>query len=214
GSFQSFTSSKDGKSASLQTLTHWSLKNKDEERTVLTDIQVINPESIVEWAVDNLEPLCRKVCRSIKKIDNYLQSCNPPNEEDLYMSLIMGIKTLQEKLCTESDFIKRYCIYYPCLHELRNDFETCNGPADWNEDPDKNEMCKAYKEIVDCYYIKAAKVCGYDAAAAVKELMKDVINSVIRIKCSGINRNPYVEDPMPETYIKRSQSLRNFFQLS
>ncbi|KAJ8977537.1 hypothetical protein NQ317_010057, partial [Molorchus minor] len=173
----------------------------------LADLQVISPESIVEWTVLCEEP-CRKLSIIVKKIDKYLQTCKPRKEDNLYMSLIEGTRILRQKLCINDAFMKKFSMYHKCLHELHNDFEGCSGPADWNEDPDKNEMCKDYKGIVDCYYIKAAKVCGYKAAATIKELLKDVVNGVIKIKCSGINQNPSVQDPMPESYIRKNKGYK------
>lgn len=32
--------------------------------------------------------------------------------------------------------------YYPCLHELKTEYEGCSGPADWTEESDTNKICK------------------------------------------------------------------------
>lgn len=63
---------------------------------------------------------------------------------------------------------------------------------------------RTYKSIADCYYIKTAKVCGAEAASIMKELVIDVIDSVLCTKCKGIKSNPYVKDAMPAQYLKRS----------
>ncbi|KAJ8933931.1 hypothetical protein NQ314_013687 [Rhamnusium bicolor] len=81
----------------------------DEDQLVafLADIQIINPESIVELAVDSLEPMCRKLCVNLDKLDEYLKTCKLQSQVDLYMSLIAGVKVLRDKLCTDSDFYRR-----------------------------------------------------------------------------------------------------------
>lgn len=59
---------------------------------------------------------------------------------------------------------------------------------------------RTYKNILDCYYIKTAKVCGLKAASTLKELMVEVIDCTIKEKCS-ISKNPSIHSPMPEKYI-------------
>lgn len=59
---------------------------------------------------------------------------------------------------------------------------------------------------MDCYYIKSAKVCGMEAAETIKELVVDIIDSIICRTCKGIRSNPYVKDAMPPQYLKRSGS--------
>lgn len=63
---------------------------------------------------------------------------------------------------------------------------------------------RTYKNIADCYYIKSAKVCGVEAATTMKELVTDIINSVLCVTCKGIGANPLVKDAMPEQYIKKN----------
>ncbi|KAJ3643338.1 hypothetical protein Zmor_026056 [Zophobas morio] len=170
----------------------------------LAEIQVINPESIVKLAtLNDLTPSCNRVAANLDKIQNYVKTCTPPNQPDLYFQLIKGVESLHDKICTESPFRKRFEEIHKCLHELRNDLEDCGGPADWNENSDNNAVCKAYKDIADCYYIKTAKVCGNSAAAIIKELLESIIDSILTINCDNVKQDPSVKDPMPEEYIKK-----------
>ncbi|XP_074028476.1 uncharacterized protein isoform X1 [Leptinotarsa decemlineata] len=180
----------------------------DEDKLVsyLANLEVLSPESIFSLSIDDIDLLCKKLEENLKPMDQYLKSCRNPDEKDLYISLIRGVKVLNDKLCcTDTDFYKRFSIFHPCLAELKNDFESCNGPADWNEEQDER-VCRTYKSIVDCYYIKAAKVCGKEAAKAITELIEDVINSIINAKCTGIKSLPVVRDAMPEKYIRRNSA--------
>lgn len=63
---------------------------------------------------------------------------------------------------------------------------------------------RTYKVIADCYYIKTAKVCGTEAADIMKELVTDIIDSVLCTSCKGIRSNPYVKDAMPEQYLRKN----------
>lgn len=64
------------------------------------------------------------------------------------------------------------------------------------------KIFSAYREIVDCYYIKTAKICGLNAAKIIKDLMKHVIDVIITTTCD-ISANPYVADPMPESAVQQ-----------
>ncbi|CAH1375241.1 unnamed protein product [Tenebrio molitor] len=181
--------------------------NEDNLMNFLAEIQVINPESIVKLAtLSDIGPSCHRVAENLDKIKNYLKTCTPPNQPDLYYQLIKGVEALHDKLCTESSFKKEFVVIHKCLHELRNDLEDCGGPADWNENSDNNAICKAYKNIADCYYIKTAKVCGKHAAATTKELLQAIIDSILTINCDNVKSSPEVKDPMPEEYIKKDNS--------
>ncbi|XP_018573333.1 uncharacterized protein LOC108912554 isoform X2 [Anoplophora glabripennis] len=108
---------------------------------------------------------------------------------------------LHTKLCNSPEFSRRFGLYYPCIQELRKDLDGCDGSADWYQDKDETEVCKNYKHIIDCYYIKIAKVCGIDAAKTLKELAVDVMDSIVDVKCSNVCEDPDVKDPMPAKYI-------------
>ncbi|RZC37641.1 uncharacterized protein BDFB_011356, partial [Asbolus verrucosus] len=182
---------------------------------------VINPESIIKLAtLDDIAPSCSQVAKNLDKIKNYLKTCSPPSQPDLYFQLIKGVESLHSKLCTESSFKKRklnislqklysmpqsleFQEIHQCLHELTNDLEDCAGPADWNENSENSAVCKAYKNIGDCYYIKTAKVCGKRAAGIIKELLQAVIDSILTINCDNVKETPYVKDAMPDDYIKK-----------
>ncbi|XP_044271602.1 uncharacterized protein LOC123015751 [Tribolium madens] len=178
--------------------------NEDDLMNFLAEIQVINPESVVKLAtLSDIKPSCNRVAENLEKIKAYLKTCTPPNQPDLYLQLIKGVEALHEKICTESPFKTQFEKIHKCLHELRNDLEDCGGPADWNENSDNAAVCKAYKAIADCYYIKTAKVCGNSAASTTRELLQAIIDSILTIKCDNVKETPKVKDPMPEEYIKK-----------
>ncbi|KAJ8917781.1 hypothetical protein NQ315_010687 [Exocentrus adspersus] len=167
----------------------------------LAELEIINPESIVLMAVVNYENLCRNVFQHLDKIHKYLGTCKVTIEHDFYLSLLAGEKTLHKKLCNTPEFTRRFDLYYPCLHELRNDLENCIGPVDWYEDTDEEKVCKSFKYVTDCQYVKAAKVCGIDAAKTIKELTVAIVDSITTVKCSNVAVDPVVNDPMPDSYI-------------
>nr|CAI5850084.1 unnamed protein product [Callosobruchus analis] len=173
----------------------------------LAKIQVLNPEDIVQLPMNDIDVLCRDLDDVLRNSGKYLKNCTAANT-DLYSNLLKGIRVLNsECCCAESTFYAKLSKYYPCLHDLRHDFEACDGPPDWNEEPDNTKVCKDFKNIVDCYYFKSAKVCGLIAAKTVKELAIKVIASTLcNTKCHGLSSNPYVSDPMPEKYVVKGKA--------
>nr|CAH7763657.1 unnamed protein product [Callosobruchus chinensis] len=173
----------------------------------LAKIQVLNPEDIVQLPMNDIDVLCRDLDDVIKNSGKYLKNCTV-SDTNLYSNLLEGIRVLNsECCCAESKFYAKLSKYYPCLHDLRHDFEACDGPPDWNEEPDNTKVCKDFKNIVDCYYFKSAKVCGLIAAKTVKELAIKVIASTLcNTKCHGLSSNPYVSDPMPEKYAVKGKA--------
>ncbi|KAF2905086.1 hypothetical protein ILUMI_01070 [Ignelater luminosus] len=139
-------------------------------------------------------------------MDGYLKTCEPPQQKDLYIQLIKGVNSLYQKLCSDGLFKSKFQRFYDCFHDLHNDFEDCFGPADWTEDESDSKVCKAYRDITDCYYTKTAKLCGKEAADVMKELMLTVINSILVTKCEDVKINPRVEEPMPEKQMVKSLS--------
>lgn len=59
---------------------------------------------------------------------------------------------------------------------------------------------RAYKDIADCYYIKAAKVCGKEAAKVMKRVVRTVVDSIITVQCNFI-MDPIVEDAFSSTTV-------------
>jgi hypothetical protein len=39
-------------------------------------------------------------------MDDYIKTCKPTRQEDCYMSLIKGVRTVHDKLCKDGDFRK------------------------------------------------------------------------------------------------------------
>ncbi|ENN78884.1 hypothetical protein YQE_04673, partial [Dendroctonus ponderosae] len=175
----------------------------DENKLVefLAERQITNPESIVGIAIADFEGTCSATTTTVRRIEEYLKNCTAT--EGLYLNLINGLRTFDSKLCKNNDFYKKYDKFDKCYTDLNKDYEVCNGMPDWNESsPEK--ACKSYKKIVDCFYIRTAKVCGLRAASTLKELMVEVIDCTLPIKCA-VGSNPKVKDAIilqdiPNTY--------------
>lgn len=54
-----------------------------------------------------------------------------------------------------------------------------------SDNSDSEMVCKAYREIADCYYIKTSVLCGNKAADVFKQLVLAVVDSVLTVDCSG-----------------------------
>ncbi|KAF7270225.1 hypothetical protein GWI33_016775 [Rhynchophorus ferrugineus] len=164
---------------------------------ILVTCQVTSPESIVGLAISDFDSACKMVPMQTRRMEKLFKNCSATG---LYLNLMNGLKSFDEKLCKNNDFYFRYDLYDKCITDLDNDFDACDGVADWNEDTDPENVCKTYKKILDCYYIKTAKVCGLKAASTLKELMVEVIDCTIKEKCP-VSMNPSIHNPMPEKYI-------------
>lgn len=78
----------------------------------LAEIQVINPESIVKLAtLKEIAPSCTRVMQNLEKIKDYLGTCKPTYQPNLYLQLIKGVDSLYDKICTDSPF-KKSIFYY------------------------------------------------------------------------------------------------------
>ncbi|XP_056641510.1 uncharacterized protein LOC130448249 [Diorhabda sublineata] len=186
----------------------------DEEKLIsfLANVQVSSPESILTLSIEELETdICSKLEKDMKTVGKNYEECQTANPQSLYVELITGLQALNDKLCCfETGFYRQYQVYHPCLYELKRDFDSCNGPADWVEEADAAQLCKISKTIVDCYYIKTAKVCGEPAALAIGDLATHLIQSTIGHSCKDIDKFPVVKDAMPASYIeRRNYSLIN-----
>lgn len=164
---------------------------------LLAERQITSPESIVGIAIADFEGTCSATTSTLRKVDELSKNCTLV--ESLYTNLLSGLKTFDSQLCKNNDFYKKYDRYDKCYTDLNKDYEMCQGIPDWNE-ANPERVCKTYKKIVDCFYIKTAKVCGIKAALTLKELMVDVIDCALTVKCS-VSSNPKIKDAMPEKYI-------------
>ncbi|XP_066255880.1 uncharacterized protein [Euwallacea similis] len=176
----------------------------DENKFVdfLAEHQIANPENIIDLAVDDLESTCPSILATIRKVNDYLKNCT--TNEGLYPNLFSGLRTLNMKLCRNNDFYKKFSKYNKCYMDLNKDYETCHGVADWSESS-RDRVCKIYNKIIDCIYIKTAKVCGIKAALILKELTLEVIDASLTVKCPPFSE-PKISNAMPEKYINTLNS--------
>ncbi|KAG5880533.1 hypothetical protein JTB14_026766 [Gonioctena quinquepunctata] len=191
----------------------------------LANLEVLNPENIFMLSVTDIDFLCKQIklgpnSFQILHIPVYLRDFDLMGASSVWRDVVFFLfKGRFSFVLGQSLFLSHYrsfvsqgySDYQPCLSEMKSEFETCNGPADWIEETDGEIICRTYKSIVDCYYIKAAKVCGIEAAKAITELIESVIGAVMIKKCKGMNSMPYVKDTMPENYIKRSSSKETLY---
>ncbi|GJQ84071.1 hypothetical protein Trydic_g10529 [Trypoxylus dichotomus] len=182
--------------------------NEDDLMVYLAEMQAVNPESIVNLCTqDDFTTMCTQISADLDKVDQFLQTCEIVNEKDLYVQLIKGVDKFYDYLCNTSSHREAFQKYFYCFRSLREEYESCAGPADWTEYKDRTLVCKTYQEVADCYYIKTAKICGLNAAKIIKDLLKNVISVIITTSCD-ISANPYVEDPMPESEVVDSRARR------
>lgn len=159
--------------------------NDDLIATYLADLQAINPESILySTAGETPDTLCEIQSVHLVDLKTYLSTCRRPSDSDLYAQLLKGELALYRKLCLDEDFKKQFQQSWPCLHEMREDFQDCNGPEDWTENSDSKQVCVTYTEIMDCFYIKTAKMCGTVTAKMMDTLTEVVISNVITVSCT------------------------------
>lgn len=149
-----------------------------------------------------------KVSDSLDSIDEFLKTCEPVDQKDLYMQLIKGVDSLYQKICNDGNFRTNFEKHFKCIQGLHTEFEDCNGPADWNEDMEKEKVCKAYADIVHCYSYKTENVCGDEAAHLMRDLSKAVVGSVLTHDCPNTDMEPNIkpveniEEPEPNSVPK------------
>ncbi|XP_022911036.2 uncharacterized protein [Onthophagus taurus] len=176
----------------------------------LADLKAINPESIVLFATESDVPgTCKVLTDKLDELDDFLGTCKVATR-NLYIQLIRGVDALYDFLCNSTDG-NVYKNFFPCYNALHNDYSSCVGPGDWMEYSDRNQLCNAYQDITDCYYVKTAKVCGLRAARAMKKLNLYVINKTLCKQCMNTYPDPLVPDAntkeffvQPSVYSRKS----------
>ncbi|XP_049824091.1 uncharacterized protein LOC109604328 isoform X2 [Aethina tumida] len=176
----------------------------DEDKIIeqLVNVRVTTPESIITLSLLEGQALCSKLLQTVGILNDYLKTCviSPKN---LYMKLISGLRRLDEMLCYDAAYFQKFEVYYYCIHEIENEFDVCAGPLDWNEEHNHKKVCKIYRKMVDCYYIKVAQVCSLEGAKVFKQMITTVIDEVINCPCD-VKSDPEVKDAMPDQYIQKS----------
>ncbi|KAK4875589.1 hypothetical protein RN001_012011 [Aquatica leii] len=127
----------------IQTVTT-TLAPCDEDKllTYLAQIQVLNPESIINLStIDELPVLCNQVEDQLTDLYYYLQTCKP-SQNDLYIKLMQGVDSLYNSICTKNSFAEEFQKHYICYHKISQRLSKCGGPDDWNEDNDDKAICE------------------------------------------------------------------------
>uniref|UniRef100_A0A1B6CQG6 Protein TsetseEP domain-containing protein n=2 Tax=Clastoptera arizonana TaxID=38151 RepID=A0A1B6CQG6_9HEMI len=157
--------------------------NNDNLTSFLTTVQIINPENVIELATTNknLNNFCKNVSTNLEKFQTYLKSCTLTPEQENFNHILQSTTKLYKKLCKDPKYHDSFKEHLSCYSKLKNDFDSCTGPADWSENSDKNKLCKAYRDVVDCYYLKTSVLCGSKAADTFKELVFAIVDSIITV---------------------------------
>ncbi|XP_030768203.1 uncharacterized protein LOC115891783 [Sitophilus oryzae] len=75
---------------------------------ILADCQVISPESIVDIAITDFDSACKIVSTQTRKVEKLYKNCTASG---LYMYLINGLLSFDEKLCKSNEFYNEYDRY-------------------------------------------------------------------------------------------------------
>ncbi|CAH1396317.1 unnamed protein product [Nezara viridula] len=161
-------------------------RNCDDEELmhILASLQIIEPENIVRLANKrNLTKFCKDVGRRLKAAYGHMKDCSLSSSQKMYANLIDGVESLYETICLNEPYKRKFEAHSSCFKKLYNELDNCDGPKDWVEDSNKTRLCKAYENIVDCYMIKTAMICGPEAADIFKKLLINVLRATVVTDC-------------------------------
>ncbi|XP_014271633.1 uncharacterized protein [Halyomorpha halys] len=156
----------------------------DKLMDILMSLQIIDPENIIKLANKrNLSKFCKDVGRRLKTAYEQMRDCSLSSSQRMYANLIDGVESLYETICLNEPYKHKFEAHSSCFKKLYNELDNCDGPKDWVEDFNKTRLCKAYENIVDCYMIKAALICGPEAADVFKKLLINVLRATVVTDC-------------------------------
>ncbi|XP_037933965.1 uncharacterized protein LOC119668504 [Teleopsis dalmanni] len=165
----------------------------------LANLYIVSPERIVLLlTTESYNDTCEDLRSMLTHINATLSTCVPLPTAKLYLKLRDGSEYFDKHICCNLDTKKKHIVnYHPCLVELRDDLIDCEGPPDWFEQKNKKAVCQDLVDVVNCYYIKAAMLCGKKAAKLLREFSINVLKHVIMCDCHVPSSLPYVCDAMP-----------------
>ncbi|KAH8279949.1 hypothetical protein KR054_011807, partial [Drosophila jambulina] len=168
----------------------------------LARLYVVSPERIVLLlSQPSLTQSCAEISDVLSKIQSAMHNCvlAPDN---MYGRLAEGLRYFRREVCDGGDGSNRKrCTglqdSHNCLRELRTDMIQCEAPADWYERRNSTRVCHIYNDVLDCYYTRAALLCGLESAKQLRSFAGDTMGRAMVHKCEVKKRLPRVDNAMP-----------------
>lgn len=175
----------------------------------LARLYVISPERIVLLLAEPmLVESCEEVSDVLDRINSATSNCIVA-ADNIYGKLAEGLSYYKSEVCDGADRKRQASLSgaHSCLKELRTDMIECEGPADWYEKPNVDKVCKAFNDVLDCYYTRSALLCGLDAAWQLRSFAGDSMKRAMINNCEVNKRLPRVPDAMPVFGLSSSNSF-------
>ncbi|KAH8353211.1 hypothetical protein KR084_009670 [Drosophila pseudotakahashii] len=168
----------------------------------LARLYVVSPERIVLLlAQPSLTDSCAEITEVLGNIRKSMRNCilAPDN---IYGRLTDGLAYFQTEVCDGGDGSNRKrCTglqeSHNCLRELRTDMIECEAPADWYERRNATKVCHIFNDVLDCYYTRAALLCGIEVAKQLRSFAGDSMGRAMVHRCEVNRRLPRVDNAMP-----------------
>ncbi|XP_016961637.2 uncharacterized protein LOC108032338 [Drosophila biarmipes] len=168
----------------------------------LARLYVVSPERIVLLlAQPSLTDSCAEITEVLANIRKSMRNCilTPDN---IYGRLTDGLSYFQSEVCEGGDGSNRKrCTglqeSHNCLRELRTDMIECEAPADWYERRNASKVCHIFNDVLDCYYTRAALLCGVEVAKQLRSFAGDSMGRAMVHRCEVNKRLPRVDNAMP-----------------
>lgn len=165
----------------------------------LARLYVISPERIVLLlAQPMLVESCEEISDVLDRISSATSNCIVA-EDNIYGKLADGLSYYKSEVCDGVNRKRQARLNeaHNCLKELRTDMIECEGPADWYEKRNATRVCRAFNDVLDCYYTRSAMLCGRDAARLLRSFAGDSMKRAMINNCEVNRRLPRVADAMP-----------------
>ncbi|XP_059224481.1 uncharacterized protein LOC106087352 [Stomoxys calcitrans] len=177
----------------------------DENKLLLqfARLNIISPERIILLLA--IRPL-HETCQDISDVLNNMNETFPQNQSmpqgNLYMKLYKGLNYFNKEICRADKRIQENHLlnYQDCWPELPNYLIECEGPPDWFEKSNKDVVCQYFHDIVNCYYIKAAMMCGPKPALQLRTFSSAVMKEVVGFNCKISRLSPQMDSHMANGY--------------
>ncbi|XP_017151258.1 uncharacterized protein LOC108161494 [Drosophila miranda] len=169
----------------------------------LARLYVVSPERIVLLlAQASLVDSCAEIYDVLGNIHAATSNCvlAPDN---IYAKLSDGLDYFKEVVCAtdcEASPRKRFAGLLEsqnCIREMRTDMIECEAPPDWYETQNKSKLCQIYNDVLDCYYTRAAMLCGIESAKQLRSFAADSMGRAMNHKCEVSKKLPRVDNAMP-----------------
>lgn len=165
----------------------------------LARLYVISPEHIVLLLA---QPMLVEACEEISDVLDHISSATSNcivAEDNIYGKLAEGLSYYKSEVCDGVNRKRQAQLNeaHNCLKELRTDLIACEGPADWYEKRNATKVCRAFNDVLDCYYTRSAMLCGRDAARLLRSFAGDSMQRAMINNCEVKKRLPRVPDAMP-----------------